>query len=124
MGTRQTQQQDDGFTLVELLVVVIIIGVLAVIAIPTYLGQRERAFDAQLTSDLRNAAIRMEQGLRLNDGVYTASALDDFVATQGVITVSSVTSATAFCLTASLAGLPDRVWDSAAGGVQPVGATC
>jgi len=48
-------KDQDGFTLIELMVVVLIIAILIAIAIPTFLGLRERAQNRAATSDLRNA---------------------------------------------------------------------
>ena len=47
-------KDQDGFTLIELMVVVLIIAILIAIAIPTFLGLRERAQNRAATSDLRN----------------------------------------------------------------------
>lgn len=48
-------QRDEGFTLIELMVVVLIIAILIAIAIPVFLGARVRAQDRSAQSDLRNA---------------------------------------------------------------------
>ena len=50
------EEREGGFTLIELLVVIIIIGILAAIAIPVFLNQRNKGYDAQSKSDLRNMA--------------------------------------------------------------------
>ncbi len=48
-------EDEHGFTLVELMVVVLIIAILIAIAIPTYLGARDQANDRAVQSNVRNA---------------------------------------------------------------------
>ena len=64
--------KDQGFTLIELLVVIIIIGILAAIAIPVFLNQRKKGWDAAIKSDLKNLATSEETYLT-ETGHYTAT---------------------------------------------------
>jgi len=61
--------RDEGFTLVELLVVVVIIGVLAAVAIPAFLTNREKAWTAAVQSDMRHA-INAAEGYAAQHGSY------------------------------------------------------
>jgi len=83
-----------GFTLIELLIVVVIIGILASIAIPRFANTKDKAFVAQMKSDLRNLATYEEQYSADNGGVYfagtatMASPLQGFIASQNVTIVA------------------------------------
>ena len=72
---RRGLNKDEGFTLIELMVVVMIIAVLIAIAIPSFLGFRKSAQDRSAQSELRNVLLA-EKAFWLDNGDYTETAAD------------------------------------------------
>jgi type IV pilus assembly protein PilA len=119
---------EGGFSLVELLVVMVVIGVLAAIAVPLYAAQRQQGYDATAKSDLRVWAER-EDGLLITINRYgTLAELDadgtPLLVSPGVTaTVVRYSGATGYCLSAKHSQSTNTwFWDSRAGGLQPLGA--
>ena len=80
-----TEVKSRGFTLIELLIVVMIIGLLAAIAIPKLANTKQKAYVAQMKSDLKNLATA-EEGFFYDSAFYTTSlpALNNFRSSTGV----------------------------------------
>jgi prepilin-type N-terminal cleavage/methylation domain-containing protein len=74
-----------GFTLIELLIVVVIIGILASFAIPKFVNTKQKAYVAQMKSDIKNLATA-EEAFFYDSTFYTTSlaALNNFRTSTGV----------------------------------------
>ncbi|MHB1314111.1 MAG: prepilin-type N-terminal cleavage/methylation domain-containing protein [Christensenellales bacterium] len=69
------KQENHGFTIVELLVVIVVIGILAAITVVAYTGISNRAIIASLQSDLKNDSDQLNL-YRINDNVFPGSVTD------------------------------------------------
>jgi len=77
-------RKHDGFTLIELMIVVLIIGVLVSIALPTFLGARDRAQDRAAQSSLRQA-LTVGRVVFSTDGDYAAATIPNLQAVDSSV---------------------------------------
>jgi prepilin-type N-terminal cleavage/methylation domain-containing protein len=96
------KNRELGFTLLELLVAIIIIGTLAAIAIPMFRQHEKTAVEATLISDVREAAYQMEEdAIMSSDGSYPAAISSNYhhSANNNIVLVENdYSDATGFCL--------------------------
>ncbi len=70
-----------GFTIVEILLVIVVIGILATVSVVAYRGAQNKANDTAVQADLKNFGKRIE-AFKIETGAYPSSA--DFTATLGI----------------------------------------
>jgi prepilin-type N-terminal cleavage/methylation domain-containing protein len=80
---------NKGFTLIELIIVVTIIGILAMIAVPAYLGQQSRAARTEAFGNLEALRLMEEQFFSENAG-YAASAGGCAMDTNNVVAIQAL----------------------------------
>lgn len=108
----------SGFTIVELLIVIVIIGILAAITIVAYNGIQNRALTTTLQSDLTNASRQMEIA-NVTNGSYPTT-LPSAIRTSPNVVLSLSQTASGYCINAEYTTSSSLQWyyDSSSGGLH------
>lgn len=114
-------RRDGGFTLLELLVVMLVLGILMGIAAPLYLGAKRHAYRTAVQADLRSARVQIETWVQEQPDGYVMLTNDYFHNSPGMkwkgsrnveISISNNPSSTTttYCLKGSHPSLPGESW--------------
>ncbi|GAA1702054.1 hypothetical protein GCM10009808_20010 [Microbacterium sediminicola] len=101
---RRSENDESGFSLIELIVVVVILGVLAAIAVPVFLGLQGQAEQSAQDSIAGSAASEAASQIALFDGTPAATDIDLSTFADGVtVTLTPATGVTLsnYCVTVS-----------------------
>ena len=101
-----------GFTLVELMVVILIVAVLMLVALPTLLGARTRAFDRATQADIRNA-FAAEKAYYTDTLTYTTNPATTTAIAAAITYVPGDTPAATHIVYLDLDPIPNTIYVSA-----------
>jgi len=104
--SRRLGREESGFSLIEVVIILVIISILAAIALPAFLNQQYKGQDAQSKSDVRNALSLIEHCYELEQDYTACDEPEDFSASGIRVTpaaparteVQATGSATGFVL--------------------------
>ncbi len=100
LSFRRLIKQKNGFTLIEIMVAISVIGILASIGIVSYNGYRSSVIATQLKSDLNGVATTMENA-RNFDGTYPTNVPSNFIASEDTVLTGGSPDGSVFCIDAT-----------------------
>ncbi len=117
----KNKKRQDGFTLIELMVVVVIVGVLSAVGVPQLLAANDKAKDSAAQAEVVNAAKTCSLDLLTGSSGYVA---DDFpllttspcAVSSDLVATSESSEGTTYTISLDAAGLPSTPVEGAAAG--------
>jgi type IV pilus assembly protein PilA len=99
--------KEEGFTLIELLVVIVILGILMAIAVPSYMGFKDRANKAAAQANVRSGLTSVEAYYQDN-GSYSQMTVAKLKLIDPGIKIDSMNGLTdtSYCVQATVGGFP------------------